>query len=120
MRTLIVGLGVFALVYSLMGFAVFSWQFILIFGFYALYAASTEGISKALISNIAEKDKTATAIGFYTSFASIFTMLASSLAGLIWYTLGMKTMFVISGVGVMCVTVYLIVVSRYYLRERKV
>ncbi|MEI8048998.1 MAG: MFS transporter [Bacteroidota bacterium] len=120
MRTLILGFGVFALVYSLMGFALFSWQFLVIFGFYALYAASTEGISKALISNIAEKDKTATAIGFYTSFASIFTMLASSLAGLIWYTLGMKTMFVISGVGVMCVTIYLVVVSSYYLGEKKV
>jgi len=112
-RTLIMGLLVFALVYSLIGFAMVLWQFIVIFGFYALYAASTEGISKALISNIAKKDKTATAIGFYTSFASIFTMLASSLAGLIWYTLGMKTMFLISGIGVMVVAIYLAVVQRH-------
>jgi sugar phosphate permease len=76
-----------------------------------LYAAATEGISKALISNIAEKDKTATAIGFYTSFASIFTMLASSLAGLIWYTLGMKTMFIVSGVGVLLVAIYMAAVQ---------
>jgi MFS family permease len=117
-RTLIMGLVVFAIVYSLMGFVVVSWQFISLFGLYALYAASTEGISKALISNIAEKDKTATAIGFYTSFASIFTMLASSLAGLIWYTLGMKTMFVISGVGVMCVAIYLAVVQRQIFRVK--
>ncbi len=118
-RTLIMGLFVFALVYLFMGFALVTWQFIVLFGFYALYAASTEGVSKALISNIAAKDKTATAIGFYTSFASIFTMLASSLAGLIWYTLGMKMMFLVSGVGVMCVAVYLVVVQRYiFQRER--
>jgi MFS family permease len=111
-RTLIMGLLIFALVYSLIGFAMVLWQFVVIFGFYALYAASTEGISKALISNIAKKDKTATAIGFYTSFASIFTMLASSIAGLIWYTLGMKTMFLISGIGVLIVAIYLAVVQR--------
>jgi len=116
-RTLIMGLLVFALVYSLMGFAMVLWQFSVLFGFYALYAASTEGISKALISNIAKKDNTATAIGFYTSFASIFTMLASSLAGLLWYTLGMKTMFIISGAGVLCVAIYLAIVQRYILKN---
>ncbi len=119
-RTLIMGLFVFALVYSLMGFVLLTWQFIIVFALYALYAASTEGVSKALISNIAAKDKTATAIGFYTSFASIFTMLASTLAGLIWFTLGMKTMFIISGVGVMCVAIYLAVVQRYIFRVLKV
>lgn len=114
-RTLIVGFVVFAIVYLFMGFALALWQFLVIFGLYALYAASTEGISKALISNIAEKDKTATAIGFYTSFASLFTMLASSLAGLIWYTFGMKTMFILSASGVFCVAIYLTVVQRYIL-----
>jgi MFS family permease len=118
-RTLILGLFVFAIVYSFMGFALITWHFIVLFSMYALYAASTEGVSKALISNIAEKDKTATAIGFYTSFASIFTMLASSLAGLIWYTLGMKTMFIISGVGVMGVVIYLVVVQRYIFQGAK-
>jgi MFS family permease len=110
-RTLIVGLVVFAIVYVSMGFALVSWQFIVLFWFYGLYAAASEGISKALISNIAEKDKTATAIGFYTSFSSIFTMLASSLAGLIWYTLGMKTMFIISGVGVLLVAIYMAIIQ---------
>lgn len=118
-RTLIVGLVVFALVYVSMGFALVSWQFIVLFGFYALYAAASEGISKALISNIAEKDKTATAIGFYTSFASIFTMLASSLAGLIWYTLGMKTMFIISGAGVLLVAIYMAIIQ-YNLSKQKI
>jgi MFS family permease len=109
-RTLITGLFVFAVVYSFMGFASYTWHFIVLFALYALYAASTEGISKALISNIAAKDRTATAIGFYTSFASIFTMLASSLAGLMWYAFGMKTMFLVSGAGVAVVVAYLAVV----------
>ena len=115
-HTLIMGLVVFAMVYLFIGFALLTWQFIVLFGMYAVYAASTEGVSKALISNIAEKGKTATAIGFYTSFASIFALLASSLGGLIWFTLGMKTMFIVSGVGVMCVAIYLVVAQRYIFR----
>jgi hypothetical protein len=63
-------------------------------------------VSKALISNVADKKETATAIGFYTSFASIFTMLASSLAGLMWYSLGPRAMFILSGSGVALTALY--------------
>ncbi len=118
-RTLVSGLIVFALVYFFMGYAVLTWQYILLFGLYALYAASTEGISKALISNIAGKDKIATAIGFYTGFASIFSLIASSVAGLIWYLLGMKIMFIVSGAGVFIVAVYLAGVQLYISRIKQ-
>lgn len=105
--TLVAGLFIFALVYSFMGYAISMTQFLVLFGFYALYAASTEGISKALITNLSARSDTATAIGFYTSFASIFTMLASSLAGLFWFTLGPKPMFLISGGGVALAAIFL-------------
>ena len=105
-RILVAGLLIFAGVYTSMGFAHSLWQFGIIFSFYAVYAASTEGVSKALISNIAAKSDTATAIGFFTSFASIFTLLASSLSGLLWYNFGPKVMFLISGAGVLCVVIY--------------
>jgi len=105
-RILVAGLLIFAGVYASMGFAHSLWQFGIIFSFYALYAAATEGVSKALISNIATKADTATAIGFFTSFASIFTLLASSLAGLMWYNFGPQAMFLVSGGGVGCVVLY--------------
>lgn len=106
-KILIAGLFLFSIVYILFGFAVSFWQFIFLFLGYAIYAAATEGISKALISNLAGKSETATAIGFYTGFASIFTMLASSVSGLIWYSLGPKAMFMVSGIGVAVVAVFL-------------
>lgn len=104
---LIIGFFIFSGVYFFFGFASSFLAFGILFFFYGIYAASNEGISKALISNMAAKSETATAIGFYTSFASIFTMLASSLAGLLWYAVGPKAMFMISGVGVMVVAIYL-------------
>jgi MFS family permease len=104
---LIIGFIVFSAVYFFFGFATSLLAFGILFFFYAIYAACTEGISKALISNITDKSDTATAIGFYTSFASIFTLLSSSLSGLLWYSIGPKAMFMISGIGVLTVVVYL-------------
>lgn len=104
---LIVGLVIFAIVYSLMGFTHGLVGFAIIFLFYGFYAASTEGISKAWITNIAAKGETATALGFYNSLLSIATMISSSLAGLIWAAFGMKAMFMISGIGALVAAIYL-------------
>lgn len=97
---LILGLLVFIIVYAAIGFTFALWQIALIFGLYGIYSAATEGVSKALISNISGKNEVATAIGFYTSFASIFTMIASSLGGFIWVTFGPRSMFLTSAAGV--------------------
>jgi MFS family permease len=104
---LIVGIVVFAIVYSLMGFVSGVVGFALIFLFYGFYAASSEGISKAWITNIAVKGETATALGFYNSLLSIATMVSSSLAGLLWAVYGMKAMFLISGIGALVAAIYL-------------
>jgi MFS family permease len=113
LKTMLVsGLFIFAIVYTFMGFASSLTVFGMLFFLYGIYAACTEGISKALISNMAEKSDTATAIGFYNSFASIFTLFASSMAGVLWYTIGAKAMFMISGIGVFAVACYLVIVFR--------
>ncbi len=106
-KVLIAGLVIFAIVYSLMGFVHGIVGFVLIFLFYGFYAASTDGISKAWITNIAAKGETATALGFYNSLLSVATMLSSSLAGLFWAAFGMKTMFLISGIGALVAAIYL-------------
>ena len=114
---LIAGLFLFAGVYICFGFISAIPGFVLLFFFYGIYAASTEGISKALISNISDKRDTATAIGFYTSFASIFSLLASSIAGVLWFAFGMKVMFMISGAGVLMAGIYFLVISKKLVQE---
>jgi hypothetical protein len=64
---------------------------------YGLYSAATEGISKAWISNISDKSDTATAIGTYAGFQSICAMIASTIAGLIWYNYGADVTFILTG-----------------------
>lgn len=97
---------VFAGVYFGMGFNKNYYVFILLFFLYGVYASATEGVSKAWISNISDKKDTATAIGTFSSFQSIFMMLASSLAGFIWYQFGAEIMFMISALVTLLVVIY--------------
>jgi MFS family permease len=106
------GLALFGFIYLGFGFALLPLHFVLLFCGYALYAAATEGVSKALISNLAEKEDIATAIGFFTSFSSIFAMLASSLAGLLWFTFSSRVMFCISAAGVFLTLIFLFIATR--------
>jgi MFS family permease len=79
-----------------------------LFFLYGIYAAATEGISKAWISNITDKKDTATAIGTYSGFQSICTMVASSLAGYIWFAFGAPAAFLLSAVAAVIVLLYFI------------
>ena len=102
-KTLMSGLGIFAIVYAGMALNSSLYGFIILFAFYGMYAAATEGISKAWISNISDKKDTATAIGMYAGLQSICAMIASALTGLIWYQFGaapafLSTAFVTIGV----------------------
>ncbi|MBI4946871.1 MAG: MFS transporter [Bacteroidetes bacterium] len=102
----LIGLALFALVYLGMSFNTDLYIFFGLFFIYGIYAAATEGISKAWISNITDKKDTATAIGTYTGFQSICTMLASSLTGFIWYATNPSIAFLIIAIGVLGVMIY--------------
>jgi MFS family permease len=107
-KILIIGLLLFSLVYFLIGFISSLAGFLMIFAIYGMYAAATEGISKALISNITDKKDTATAIGTYAGLQSICALLASTIAGLIWFNLGMMFTFLFSGIVVALIVLYFI------------
>lgn len=104
------GLTIFAIVYFGMAWSSNIYFFIALFFLYGIYAAATEGISKAWISNITDKKDTATAIGTYTGFQSIFTMLASSLTGFIWFKFGATSAFILTATVTLIVVVYFIFV----------
>ena len=104
-KMFIAGLIMFALVYLGMAIGSGWYVYLILFSVYGIYAAATEGIAKAWISNIADKKDTATAIGFYSGFQSICTLLASSLTGIVWYSFGSTVAFV----GTACVTIVVVV-----------
>ncbi len=105
-KIFIVGLVLFTAVYAGMAVANSLYAFLGLFCIYGIYAAATEGIAKAWISNITNKKDTATAIGTYSSFQSIGAMVASSLAGLLWYKFGAAATFTATAVVTGLVVVY--------------
>jgi MFS family permease len=105
----ITGLLIFATVYFGMSVSHNFYFFAALFFLYGLYAAATEGISKAWISNIADRKDTATAIGTFAGFQSICTMLASSLAGLIWFQFGAGATFIVTGIATVLITIYFVI-----------
>lgn len=107
-KTFISGLILFAMVYLGMGSSTNSYVLIGLFALYGIYSAATEGIAKAWISNITDKKDTATAIGTYAGFQSICTMMASSLAGLIWYQFGASETFMVTGIATILILFYFV------------
>lgn len=82
------GLLIFTAVYLGMAFNQNLYCFFGLFFLYGIYASATEGVAKAWISNVTDSKDIATAIGTFSGFQSICTMLASSLAGFIWFYAG--------------------------------
>ncbi|HUH32320.1 MAG TPA: MFS transporter [Daejeonella sp.] len=111
-RILIAGFFIFMLTYLGMAFNTTNAGFFLIFLLYGVYAACTEGTSKAMISNISDRKDTATAIGTFSAFSSLCTLIASSVAGLLWYQFGPRALFLFSASGAFVVICYFLI-DRY-------
>lgn len=105
------GLLIFAVVYT--GFAINNHLviFLALFFLYGMYAAATEGVSKAWISNMVDKKDTATAIGTYTGFQSVAALIASSFTGLLWYRFGALATFLVTASVTVAVVIYLSLVK---------
>lgn len=106
-KIFLTGLLLFSVVYFLFAVAPSVFVIYAAFVLYGIYAAATEGIAKAWITNLSNGENTATAIGFYTSCESIFTLLASVLAGWVWIAFGSSVTFFITACAALFVFLYL-------------
>lgn len=107
-KTFIFGLLLFSVAYFGMTISVSLTAYFAMFFLYGIYSASTEGIAKAWISNIASREDTATAIGMFSGFQSICLFFASSMTGLIWYKFGPVYAFGITAAMAIIIVLYFI------------
>lgn len=92
-KVFVMGLFCFAITYAGMSFTRSSFGYYVLFFSYGIFAASTEGISKAWISSLCKKEDLATAIGFQATTQSLMTLMASLFAGAMWAVLGSGWVF---------------------------
>jgi MFS family permease len=92
----IIGLIIFSVVYF--GFAMNENNLIvwLLFAFYGIYASSTEGVSKAWVSDLVPDQFRGSAIGLLTAFSSFAVMFGSLLTGILWDNFGAQLPFLFS------------------------
>lgn len=95
-KIFIIGLFIFSGVYLGFGLSSSFIINIILFGVYGIYAASTEGISIAWISDIIPSNLRGTAIGFVTTLSSFGMMIGSLLAGYLWDSFGYQVPFLLS------------------------
>ncbi len=91
------GLFIFSAVYILINVSGSLFWLAFIFLLYGLFSSSTEGMIKALITNIVPPGETATALGAYNALSSICVFLSSSITGLIWNFWGSTLALLFSG-----------------------
>lgn len=106
-RVLAGGLGVFAAVYGGVALARTGWAFAGLFGLYGLYAASTEGVAKAWVSNLCGKADTGAALGTFGGLGSLAALGASLGAGALWQLAGPGWVFGAAAVAALGVAGYL-------------
>ncbi|MCB9082141.1 MAG: MFS transporter [Lewinellaceae bacterium] len=105
--TFSVGLVLFAVVYLGMALSENAAFLLVLLGLYGLYAAFTEGVAKAWISNLVPKENTGAAIGMYTGMQSLALLLASLLTGGLWEWQSPAVALLFSGGGAIAALLYL-------------
>jgi len=67
-----------------------------IYGFYGLFMAASEGAEKALVADLAPKDKLGTAYGWFTLVGGLLLLPASLWFGWVWHEAGAALAFYIA------------------------
>ena len=83
-KLLIAGFLIYAVVYYGFGVTNSITTIVTLFAMYGLYSAATDGIQKAFISDIIDKNKKGTGLGIYNALLGITLLPASLIAGLLY------------------------------------
>ncbi|GAB6156013.1 MFS transporter [Desulfosporosinus burensis] len=82
---------------------------ILLFAFYGLYSAATDGVQKAMVSDLIDKNKRGTGLGLYNSIVGITLLPASVIAGLLYDNVNNQAPFYYGSVMALVATFLMII-----------
>ena len=117
--TLVIGWLSYGLVY--LGFALASHAILIwvLYGFYGIYYAISQGVSKALLSDIVNPDHRGRAFGIYGMVVGLTTLPASFLAGFLWDKFGAPVPFYLGAVTAGIAVISLIIFSKIIIKPAK-
>jgi MFS family permease len=83
-KLIIFGYLIYSGIYFGFGMAGNPLSMVLLFALYGVYSAATDGVQKAMVSDIVDKDKRGTGLGLYNCMLGITLLPASLIAGLLY------------------------------------
>jgi len=83
-RILLAGFIIYAIVYFGFGITTHVVVIVTLFALYGMYSAATDGIQKALVSDITDPNKKGTGLGIYNALLGITLLPASLIAGVLY------------------------------------
>jgi MFS family permease len=104
----ILGLAIFAVVYVGFAFTTSALAMWPLFAVYGLYIAMTDGVGKALISDLAPVERRATMLGAYGMLTGVLVLVASALAGVLWDAVGPWAPFALGATSALVAAVILL------------
>lgn len=83
-KVILLGWLSYALAYLGFGLTNTSYQIWILFAFYGIYYATTEGVAKAFIADLVQSEHRGKAYGIYNASVGLVTLPASFIAGFLW------------------------------------
>ncbi|HEX3030210.1 MAG TPA: MFS transporter [Clostridia bacterium] len=96
-RLIVFGYVIYAIVYFGFGGSNVKAVMLLLLVLYGLYSAATDGVQKALVSDLVDKDKRGTGMGIYNSILGITLLPASLIAGVLYDNVSSSAPFYFGG-----------------------
>jgi len=113
----IIGLVIFSGVYFGFGLTSGTGIIWILFLFYGLYAAFSEGVVKAWASDLVPDNKRASAIGLLTMLSGFAILLGSLMTGILWDKFGPAVPFLISGIISLLAALLLYILNKNELKN---
>ncbi|HKJ33277.1 MAG TPA: MFS transporter [Balneolales bacterium] len=107
------GLLLFAFIYFIFGsdIQLSVLLFGLLFGFYGIFAAMNESITKALISLYIPVEQKGTGMGLYLTFSTFAFLIASPLTGFLWQYISAQMAFTVIAIAALLCALYMSLIS---------
>jgi len=115
-RLIIFGYLLYSLIYFGFGRTNSKVVMIMLFALYGLYSAATDGIQKALVSDLIDRDKRGTGLGIYNSIVGITLLPASVIAGLLYDNINNSAPFYYGSIMALAAAVLMLIFYRKGLR----
>ena len=114
-KILIAGYLIYAIVYYGFGVTSHAGAIVALFAMYGLYSAATDGIQKAFISDITDKNRQGTGLGIYNALLGITLLPASLIAGVLYDKVNSRVPFYFGAATALVSAVLMI----FFVRGRK-